>query len=155
MRYVRKWRNTVIWSYSICALGPGPLNHSAVAHFSVRRGLGLGDCAGAKAASFPCHSCSIAFSVSLFFASDWSRPLGQTWGGGVLCTGCTGLGTYRAGVGWCYVKLTCFLVRVFPVRSLMYRAISSFRPVKAKTIYIFVEFLFFFKWHEENANNPI
>lgn len=32
----------------------------------------------------------------------------------------------------CMWELTCLRVRVFPVRSLMYRAISSFLPAKSK-----------------------
>lgn len=60
------------------------------------------------------------------------------WAGGVpRCWGITqqertfwrGLKIGAASNGICR-ELTCFLVRVFPVRSLMYRAINSFRPAK-------------------------
>ena len=33
------------------------------------------------------------------------------------------------------LELTCFLVRTFPVRNLIYRAISSLRPKQNKNVF--------------------
>lgn len=106
-RSMRWWtNNTDTWSYSICALGPGPKSIVISSPPRRREGDAVGEGGGRPG----------CWGITQQERTLWRAPK---------------IGAASKGIR---SKRTCFLVRVFPVRSLMYRAINSFRPVGEQKI---------------------